>query len=60
MKLILNEKTSLDVALDKVVGACEKLGFEQVETDCAKKAVVNFHTSLTASGGRTYALSLRR
>lgn len=49
MKLILNEKSSLDSVLKKVAQAAVKLGFDQAESDAAKAAVVNFHTLLTSS-----------
>ena len=47
MKLILNEKSSLDSVLKKVAQAAVKLGFDQAESDAAKAAVVscNLHCS---------------
>jgi len=51
MKLILNEKTSLDSALAKVEEMSVKLGFDHIESDAAKHAVTNFHSLLTSPQG---------
>lgn len=52
MKLIINEKTSLDDALTKVEQLATKLGFDQIETNAAKDAVMNFHSLLTSPQGQ--------
>lgn len=51
MKLVLNERTSLDSALAKVEVMSVKLGFDQIALDTAKGTVMNFHSLLTSPQG---------